>query len=316
MNTKYQILLFYKYTYISDPDQLLRDQKEICERLQLKCRTLIAHEGINGTLEGTIENTEKYIEEMNKDPRFADIHWKKSEGTEDGTAFPRINIKVRPEIVRLRLDDEEDVGPLMKLEDGRLATADYITAEELHDLIHSDEEFYIIDMRNDYEHRVGYFENSILPAMANFRELPHLIHQLEKFKHKQVITVCTGGIRCEKASGYLLKKGFTNVRQLFGGIVTYMEKYPNEDFKGKLYVFDKRTLMGFQLDSPKHQVVSNCDRCGAISDHYVDCSNIHCKGNRHFICCNNCLEENGTAFCSENCKEIYAQMHTKIEIHN
>ncbi|MCA9381257.1 rhodanese-related sulfurtransferase [Candidatus Dojkabacteria bacterium] len=308
MKSDYEILLFYKYINIEDPEELMQTQREMCTRLGLKCRTIIAHEGINGTLEGLKENTQKYIDEMSKDERFADVHWKRSVGTETGDAFPRINIKVRDEIVSLHVDGQEDVGPLNKLEDGRPATAEYITADELHDLLESDEEFYIIDMRNDYEHKIGYFENSVLPPMKNFRELPDLVEYLNDFKHKQVVTVCTGGIRCEKASGFLLKLGFTNVRQLYGGIVTYMEKYPNEHFKGKLYVFDGRTKMGFKIDDEKHEVVGHCDRCGKISDNYVDCAYIYCQGHRHILCCEDCMHKSGIAFCSDLCEEKYFEL--------
>jgi len=297
---KNQVLLFYKYVPIEDPEALLKSQREMCERLNLKCRTIIAKEGINGTLEGSIENTEKYIEEMVKDERFADVHWKKSEGTENGTAFGKISIKVRSEVVSGNLGDE-DINPFEH-------TAPYITAEELHDLINSEEEFYIIDMRNDYEHKVGFFENSILPDLKNFRDLPNEVKKLEDFKHKQIVTVCTGGIRCEKAAGYLIAKGFTNVRQLNGGIVSYMEEYPNQDFKGKLYVFDKRTTMGFQLDSPEHEVVGKCDRCRNKTDNYIDCEYLHCIGHRHILLCKDCYDEKGHAFCSDSCKEKFYEM--------
>lgn len=305
--SKYQVLLFYKYINIEDPVSLMNEQRALCEKLNLKCRTIISQEGINGTLEGLVEDTEKYVEEMLKDERFSDVHWKRSEGTIDGTAFPRISIKVRDEIVSLSLDSSEDVGPLHKLEDERPATAEYITADELHELINSDEEFYIIDMRNDYEHKVGYFKDSILAPMKNFRELPEATEKLMEYKDKQVVTVCTGGIRCEKASGFLLKLGFTNVRQLFGGIVTYMEKYPNQGFKGKLYVFDKRTLVGFNVDDEAHEVVGKCDSCGDTSDNYIDCSYIYCKGHRHVLLCENCHDENGNGFCSSECKEKFYQ---------
>ena len=306
---EYQILLFYKYTGLKDPMTVLKSQRELCERLNLKCRTIISKEGINGTLEGLKENTEEYIREMVKDSRFSDIHWKRSEGTKTGDAFPRINIKIRDEIVSLKLPSIEDVGPLNKFKNGNIATADYITAEELHDLINSNKDIYIIDMRNDYEHKIGYFKNSILPPMQNFRDLPNLVEFLEDFKDKEVITVCTGGVRCEKASGFLLQLGFTNVRQLYGGIVTYMEKYPNEHFKGKLYVFDKRIKMGFRVGDINHEVVGKCDKCSRISDNYIDCSYIYCKGHRHILCCKNCIHPKGVAFCSNECEKKYFELH-------
>lgn len=280
------------------------EQKRLCEELNLKCRTIIAKEGINGTLEGTIEDTEKYIEVMRHDKRFSDIDFKKSEGT--GNAFPKINVKVRDEIVASYLPKlGQDINP-------NRVTGKYITAEELHELFNSDEEFYVIDMRNDYEHKAGYFEGSLLMPLKNFRDLPEKINEIAHLKHKKVVTVCTGGVRCEKASGFLVENGFTNVYQLYGGIQTYMEKYPNQKFKGKLYVFDGRVLMGFNVDDPEHEVVGKCDICSKPSDNYVDCEYIHCKGHRHFICCTNCLDEQGRAFCSPICKEkFYAEIEVK-----
>jgi len=310
----FQILLFYKYINIDDPEELMQKQRELCESLNLKCRTIVAKEGINGTLEGKIEDTEKFIKEMSKDKRFKDIHWKRSEGTKLGDAFPRVSIKVRDEIVSLGLENTEDVGPLNNLDDGKAATAPYITAEELHELLKSDEEFYIIDMRNDYEHKIGYFQDSILPPMKNFRELPELVHFLDDFKDKKVITVCTGGIRCEKASGFLLKIGFKDVRQLYGGIVTYMEKYPNQNFKGKLYVFDKRVKMGFQVSDEDHEIVGKCEKCGIKSDNYIDCSYLHCKGHRHIICCKSCMYDSNkeVAFCSKECEKKYFELREVV----
>jgi UPF0176 protein len=291
----YEILLYYKYTTIEDPEALRISQEELCKRLNLKGRIIIAKEGINGTVEGLKEHTQTYIDEMVKDPRFSDIHFKRSEGT--GTAFPKLSIKVRSEIVSAHLG-EDDFSPVE-------ITGKYLSAEELHEWLRSDKEFYLIDMRNDYEFKVGYFENSILAPFSNFRDLPKIIPAIEHLKHKTIVTVCTGGVRCEKASGFLVKHGFTDVYQLYGGIVSYMEKYPNQDFKGKLYVFDNRVVMGFNLEDSAHQVVGKCDKCGASSDNYVDCAYIHCKGHRHFICCESCLEKDGGVYCSDECKKNY-----------
>ena len=289
----HEILLFYKYTAVADPDTLAARQRELCERLAIKGRLIFAKEGINVTLEGTKDATNAYLEELLSDERFKDIHIKRSPGT--GSAFPRLSVKVRPEIVSAHLNGE-DFSPTE-------ITGKYITAEELHNLIHSGEEFYMIDMRNDYEHKVGHFAGCILPPLKNFRDLPAVLPQLEHLKHKKVVTVCTGGVRCEKASGFLVKHGFTDVYQLFGGIVTYMEKYPNEDFKGLLYVFDGRVTMGFNVTDPKHEIVGKCELCGTPSERYVDCAYTHCRGKRHILCCETCSDTDGTAYCSVECKQ-------------
>ena len=273
----------------------MRREVEICEKLGLRGRCIIASEGINATYEGTKENIKEYIKELEKNKRFQNIHFKLSMGT--GNAFPKLSIKVRKEIVSLHLGTC-DINP-------NEVTGTHLKPEELHEWLNppvggQTKEFYIVDMRNAYEHKVGHFEGSIMPAIENFRDLPKVVEQIKHLKNKTVLTVCTGGVRCEKASGFLITQGFTDVYQLDGGIVSYMEKYPNEDFKGKLYVFDNRVKMGFYTDDKKHEIVGKCDSCESESENYVNCDNPVCH--RHFINCENCLTKNDNkSFCPGGC---------------
>jgi UPF0176 protein len=148
MSEKYQILLYYKYVNINDPEALKDDQVRLCKQLALTGRIIVAEEGINGTIEGTKENTELYINAMREDERFRDMHFKTSLG--NGNAFPKLSVKVRSEIVTASLG-EADINP-------NETTGKYISADELHNWLTQDKkEFYIIDMRNDYEHKVGHF---------------------------------------------------------------------------------------------------------------------------------------------------------------
>lgn len=290
MNMTYTILLFYKYVYIDNPEDVKNREMLLCQKLGLKGRCIIASEGINATYEGTTENIEEYKKELQKDKRFHDIHFKKSVGT--GNAFPRLSVKVRKEIVSLHLG-LCDINP-------NEITGIHLKPEELHEWLKNGREFYIVDMRNAYEHKVGHFEGSILPPIENFRDLPKVVEQISHLKNKTVLTVCTGGVRCEKASGFLITQSFTDVYQLDGGIVSYMERYPNEDFKGKLYVFDGRVTMGFYTNDEKHKIVGKCDACGEESENYINCANPVCH--RHFINCQNCLAQNdGKAFCPGGC---------------
>lgn len=289
----YQILLYYKYTYINSPTKLVSAQKELCERLGLKGRIIIAEEGINGTVEGRLEDTEAYIKEIIKDERFKDVDFKKSAGI--GKAFPKLSIKARSEIVSGHLG-KKDINPTR-------VTGKYLHAEQLHEWFQTGKEFYIVDMRNDYEHKVGHFEGSILPPLENYRDLPRVLPLLENYRNKPLVTVCTGGVRCEKASGFLVDNGFSDVYQLYGGIVTYMEKYPNENFLGKLYVFDGRVVMGFNTEAPEHTIIGRCDKCGSVSENYVNCANLSCH--IHFICCKRCLAKDGKGYCSESCEKIW-----------
>lgn len=289
LDPNYQILLFYKYVDIPNPQALVEDQKKLCQSLDLKGRIIIAKEGINATLEGTIKNTQKYIKNLFKDPLFKKIHIKKSTGT--GSAFPKLSVKLRDEIVATHLG-EDDIDP-------KKLTGKYLTPKKLHHWFATGKKFYIVDMRNDYEYKSGHFDNSFFTGMTNFRDLPQIPQKLAHLKDETILTVCTGGVRCEKASGFLLKHDFKNVYQLYGGIVSYMEKYPNQDFKGKLYVFDQRLLMGFNTDSKDHQIIARCDLCQNLSENYVNCANDLCH--KHFICCQNCYINN-LPYC-ESCQD-------------
>lgn len=145
-------------------------------------------------------------------------------------------------------------------------------------------------MRNDYEHQVGYFANSILPEnMKNFRDLPVILPYLSGLEKETIVTVCTGGIRCEKASGFLLKNGFSNVYQLEGGIVSYMERYPNQDFLGKLYVFDGRIMMGFNSEGKNNTIVGKCKLCSEQSENMVDYNLQNSSKRLHGIVCQKCI---------------------------
>lgn len=293
----FKIILYYKYISIDDPEKLMNQQRRLCQKLNLKGRIIIAKEGINSTLEGKAEDIKKYCEEFIKDSKFADTHIKLSDGT--GEAFPKLSIKVRDEIVASGFDDL----------DPNKITGKYITAEQLHDWIEQKKEFFIVDMRNDYEQTVGYFENSILSKMENFRDLPKLLPKLEHLKGKTIVTVCTGGVRCEKASGFLVKSGFNDVYQLYGGIVTYMEKYPNEHFKGALYVFDNRIVMGFNLEDPKREIISNCAKCNKPSENYINCKDDFCH--RHFIACIDCVDQNNKLLCPMGCRD-FSKEHPEV----
>ncbi|EKD87044.1 MAG: hypothetical protein ACD_37C00065G0004 [uncultured bacterium] len=258
----YVVLLYYKYVEIEDPVKVMDWQREICTKLGLKGRILISAEGINGTVEGTVSNIEQYIGQTSKDKRFIDINWKKSEGT--GSAFKKLVVKVRNEIVTTGIADK-DFGPLKKI------TGKYLSAEELKEWYEKGREFYVVDMRNDYEYEIGRFKNSIWPEnLGHFRDVPKAIKSISNLKNKTVVTVCTGGVRCETASGLLIKHGFKNVYQLENGIVTFMKMFPNTYFEGKLLVFDGRETIAFNADSPDHKIVGKCRVCGAKSENLVN----------------------------------------------
>jgi UPF0176 protein len=284
---EFVVLLFYKYVRIDDPESFMNDHKALCERLGIRGRYIVAHEGLNGTCEGPAAAINEYVETLTGDPRFADMHIKYSQGT--GKAFPKLKIKVRPEIVTLGLG-AFDINP-------NAMTGTHLAPSQLHEWFSRGDDFTIIDMRNDYEHAVGHFPNSVLPKLKNFRDLPKELPNLMHLKDKKVLTVCTGGVRCEKASGYLLQQGFENVYQLDGGMVSYMEQFPGQNFFGAMYSFDGRNVIDY--DNGNHPVVGVCKRCGSPTEHYVDCKNESCHG--QFLYCKNCLEKNGKIYCKDRC---------------
>lgn len=292
VTSTHQILLYYKYVAIAEPEKVREEQRMLCASLQLKGRIIIAKEGINGTVEGLVEDTEKYIQAMDESEYFTGIHYKKSAGT--GTAFGKLQVRARPEIVTAGLPD---LNP-------NQVTGKYITADELHQWFLEKKEFYLVDMRNDFEYSSGHFSGFIPSGMKHFFDLPNVLPKLAHLKDKVIVTVCTGGIRCEKASGYLVANGFKDVYQLQDGIVTYMEKYPNQHFKGKLYVFDKRITMGFNIDDPQHEIVGKCMHCGKPCDSYVNCEYNVCH--YHYIACSDCNDtETGFYFCKPECKQLF-----------
>ena len=275
------IILFYKYIGITDPAALMDRERAVCELLDLKGRIIIATEGINATLEGHVENIEKYKSHIKKDPRFKDVNFKESEGTVNGDAFPRLSIKVKKEIVSTSLPAH--IRP-------EIDRAPYIQPHELKKMYKNKADFVVVDMRNDYELAVGKFKNTLDLKLENSRDLISVVEKLKHQIHKdtEIVTACTGGVRCEKMATYLIDQGFTKVRQLHNGMHAYMEKYPGEDFEGALYTFDQRSIMHWGGD---REVIGRCKFCFVPSERYENCDDKLCH--KHYIVCDECVESRG-----------------------
>jgi UPF0176 protein len=206
-------------------------------------------------------------------------------------------VVVRDEIVTLGL---KKLSADVHLEN----RAPYIEPEELLQLYENQEDFIIVDARNKYEADIGTFKNAVVPDIKTFREFPEYASQhLKKFKDKPIVTFCTGGIRCEKASAFLKENGFTNVRQLHGGIHRYSDQVGGKNFDGKMYVFDNRVQVDVNKVNPT--IISKCHHCGIESARYTDCINDDC--NLHFICCQACEEKTQSA-CGPACKADYDKL--------
>lgn len=283
-----KVLLYYKYTAVADPTVETETHRSLCEELGLRGRILIGAEGINGTCSGTPENIEKYKAALNAHPLFRGIAFKESEYP--GHVFKKLFVRCRREIVALHTDTKpENAAP-------------YVTAEQLHAELERGEDLVLVDMRNDYEAEIGRFRNAVTLPVKNFREIPAHLPELSRYKERKVVTYCTGGIRCEKASAFLRDSGFTNVRQLEGGIVKYCEAFPDGYFDGGLFVFDERRSVRFP-GARKPSYVSECGHCKAPSDRYIDCAIPTCH--ELFVCCEAC-EKNRRGLCETHAVEEVA----------
>ncbi|NHM30639.1 rhodanese-related sulfurtransferase [Neobacillus terrae] len=288
MEKQFRVLLYYMYVPIENGEEFAREHLNFCKELGLKGRILVADEGINGTVSGTIEATEKYMKAMNEDPRFAEMVFKVDE--EDAHAFKKMHVRYRKELVTLRLED--DINPLM-------VTGKHLEPATFYEAM-QDPDTVIIDARNDYEYDLGHFRGAIKPDITNFRELPEWIREnKEQFEGKKILTYCTGGIRCEKFSGWLVKEGFEDVSQLHGGIVTY-GKDPEAMGKlwdGQLYVFDSR--ISVPVNRTEHVIVGKDYFTGEPCERYVNCANPEC--NKQILC----SEENEHKYlrgCTHECR--------------
>lgn len=284
MEHTHQILLYYCYTGIEDPEQFREQHHLFCLELGLLGRIIIAREGINGTVSGTKDATEKYMSVMKADPRFSALEFKVE--PYHTHAFQKLHVRVKTEIVHSSL---RHIDPSKR-------TGIHLEPEEFKAMKDRDD-VVILDVRSDYEHKLGRFKNAVTLDIENFRDFPEKVQELEQYKGKKILTYCTGGIKCEKASAFLLEQGFENVYQLHGGIIKYGLEAGGEDFEGKCYVFDGRVAVDVNKVNPK--VISCCYICGTPSDRMVNCANSEC--NKHVPICEKCGTEMEGA-CSPECR--------------
>lgn len=281
---------FYHYFYIANP-QGFRDNLFIqFEALKVFGRIYIAQEGINAQMSVPTSNFEAFKSTLyTADPALDGLRLNVAVD-DDGKSFWVLRMKVREKIVADGIDDPTfnmaNKGKYLKAADANemMAKADTI----------------IVDMRNHYEYEVGHFENAIEVPSDTFRQqLPMAAEMLADKKDKNIVMYCTGGIRCEKASAYMLHQGFRNVYHIEGGIIEYTNKAKQEGlplmFKGKNFVFDER--LGERITD---DVIAECHQCGTKADSHTNCKNEGCH--LLFIQCPSCAAKY-EGCCSENCKD-------------
>ena len=273
-----KILLFYAFTPLRDAEAVRLWQRTLCESLGLGGRIILSHQGINGTVGGELRAVKKYVRAMREYAPFANIDFKWSEGT--GEDFPRLKVRVRDELVSFGAPGELEVD-----ESGVIGGGTRLTPEQLHELA-AKKNLTFFDGRNAFEAQIGRFTDAVIPDVANTRDFVAELDsgKYDHLKNEPVVTYCTGGIRCEVLSSLMLKRGFTEVYQLEGGIATYGERFGDAGlWEGSLYVFDNRMAVRFSDDA---RVIGRCRVCEAPTDRMQNCSDPSCR--EQYVVCAEC----------------------------
>jgi predicted sulfurtransferase len=237
----------YRFVDLPDRDALQAPFQNVCAEQELKGTILLSPEGINFFLAGLQPQIDAFIAYLEQDERFVGIELKISHS--DYQPFRRMNVRLKNEIISLGLDH---IRPAE-------FTGDEITPTEFKQWLDEGKEVIVLDTRNDYECRVGTFENAMELDIQSFRQFPKAVSEMpDELKDKPVVMFCTGGIRCEKASVVMLDAGFTNVKQLKGGILGYFEEVGGAHWNGDCFVFDHRVALNPQLEETE---VTQCYAC-------------------------------------------------------
>lgn len=294
-----KILLYYRFTPITDTEAIKLWQRSLCERLNLKGRILISKHGMNGTIGGEIEDLKAYAKETKSFSGFKGMAFKWSDGERED--FPRLSVKVRSEIVTFGAPDEIVVD-----KNGVVGGGEHLKPEQVHKLVEErGDEVVFFDGRNAYEAAVGKFKDAVVPetrTTADFlKELAS--DKYKEIKNKPVVTYCTGGIRCEALTALMKNRGFKEVYQIDGGIAKYGETYKDDGlWQGSMYVFDKR--MGVKF-SDKAQDIGICVHCSEKTSNYENCAFMPC--NNLVLICQDCAAGNNLT-CSAECAEKVATL--------
>ena len=288
----HSVISFYKFVKINNPKKLRKSLSDLLLNEDVVGTFLIAKEGINATVSGSDTSLKKIMKFLDKQKGFNDIEYKHSYSIK--RVFKRLKIKVKDEVVAL---GKKEIDPSK-------TTGNYIEPKNWNKLI-ADPDVLLIDTRNTYEIKIGTFLGAENPNIKNFRDFPDFVKKkLNSKKNQKIAMFCTGGIRCEKASSYLLEKGFKDVYQLKGGILKYLEQNTkkNSRFKGECFVFDERVSVNKKLKNGKYQQCYAC-RMPISKD---DISSIHYKKG---ISCPHCFSKT-----SKRQKNRFAERQNQINL--
>lgn len=284
-----KILLYYVFTPIADPEAIKLWQLELCRRLGLRGRILVSKHGINGTVGGDVVPCKQYVRALKQYPAFKNVDMKWSEGTgvdAEGYSldFPRLSVKVRPEIVAFGTPDE-----LVVDENGVVGGGEHLSPEQVHELVAEKPDTVFFDGRNAAEAAVGRFRGAVVPNTVTTHDF---IREIESgaydwMKDRPVVTYCTGGVRCEILSALMINRGFNEVYQIDGGIVRYSERFGNDGlWEGSLTVFDGREHLDL---GPEAKVIGECTLCGAATSRLQNCAEDTCQ--QRLVVCEQCGQQ-------------------------
>jgi UPF0176 protein len=268
------IAAFYKFVSLNDYQNRRQPLLNLCQQYNIKGTILLAAEGINGTIVGTRSSIDIILAALRSDSCFADLEHKESTATK--SPFDRLKVRLKREIVTFGIPT---VNPSNLV-------GTYVKPQDWNELI-ANPDVLVIDTRNQYEVEIGSFAGSIDPHTDSFTEFPaYVATHLDPQQHKQIAMFCTGGIRCEKASSYLLSQGFEHVYHLQGGILKYLEEIPaaESQWEGECFVFDDRVAVTHGLAPGTHQL---CWGCGNPIDP-IDLTSAHYEPG---ICCPRCYSK-------------------------
>ncbi len=288
----YVVAALYKFARLENYHEMREPLLEKCLELGIKGTLLLAYEGINGTISGTREAIDAILAYLKENPRLTELEHKES--FFDEPPFYRMKVKIKKEIVTLGvegIDPNDTVGH-------------YVEPKDWNALI-ADPDVVVIDTRNHYEYELGTFERAIDPNTTSFGEFPEYVKtHMDPAKQKKVAMFCTGGIRCEKSTAYMLKQGFEEVYHLKGGILKYLEEVPETEslWRGDCYVFDNRVSVNHKLEQGSYELCHGCRFPVSQADME---SELYQEG----ICCPRCHDT-----LTEDQKTRFAERQKQIQL--
>lgn len=281
------VLAYYHFTSIPNPHQEVLAHKDFFSGRNITSRIYISEQGINGQMSGAREDAEAYMNWLHANPLFESMPFKIHPHHEN--VFPRQTVKYRKQLVGL--DEEVD----MEL------TGEHVSPQRWKELLEDEQKPLLLDVRNEYEWKVGRFEGAECPPCDTFREFKAYAESLKEQVDPQktpIMMYCTGGIRCELYSSLLKKEGFKDIYQLDGGVINYGLKQGSDHWLGKLFVFDDRLTV--PISEQPTPVIGQCHHCQTPIESYYNCANMDC--NHLYLCCPACLKE-FAGCCSATCQK-------------